>query len=64
MAFRSRMTLVVLGIATTLLIAVILAIPALLNLDRYLPSHLSFAWFRQCSRRSALPKLCAHARSQ
>jgi hypothetical protein len=28
MAFRSRMTLVVLGIATTLLIAVILAIPA------------------------------------
>ena len=42
MAFRSRMTLVVLGIATTLLIAAILAIPALLNLDRYRPRVISY----------------------
>jgi uncharacterized protein involved in outer membrane biogenesis len=42
MAFRSRMTLVVLGIATTLLIAVILTIPALLSLDRYRPKVISY----------------------
>jgi len=42
MAFRSRMTLVVLGITATLLIAVILVIPALLNLDRYRPKVISY----------------------
>ncbi len=42
MAFRNRTTLVVLGITATLLIAVILVIPALLNLDRYRPKVISY----------------------
>ena len=42
MTFRSRMTLVVLGISATLLIAVILVIPALLKLDRYRPKVISY----------------------
>ena len=42
MAFRSRTTLIVLGITATLLIAVILVIPRLLNLDRYRPKVISY----------------------